>query len=237
MRSLILSCFLLTLAFCSFGQNRIGLELGAGRPLFASGTYTSVTLPGHDVDINLAGSAWYARKFAHHWYWGVKTNFEQYSFEFSRKENDAAKTGTIGTNVKHKSSYLLFGPTIDLGVGKHREYLHFYGAVELGVLLNSFQTTEEYHQTNNSTEAYYRIARTDALVNSFICRFNFGLKQHFPITKTWQAIIQEGYSAMPFGDLSRTSVTGGNGLRPGYVTLQFGMMHKFKDAKRTEQRN
>lgn len=231
MKSILFTSLLLIGATCSFAQNRIGLELGAGRPVFASGTYSSATLPGYDVDINLAGTAYYTRKFARHWYWGAKTAFEQYSFSFSRKENDGF-SGTIGTNVKHKSSYLHVGPMIDWGIGKHREYLHVYGSATLGFLLTGFQETQDYHETNNTLEKYNRTYRSDAMINSLVFRFSFGLRQQFPITRTWQATINEGYSAMPFGDVSNPTVTGGNNLHPGYITLQFGMMHKFKDAKK-----
>ncbi len=236
MKRFIFTSILLASAACSFAQNRIGLELGAGRPVFATGSYSSATVPGYDVDINLAGTVYYTRKFARHWYVGVKSSFEQYSFSFSRKENDGL-SGTIGTNVKHKSSYLHFGPMIDLGVGRHHEYLHFYSAATVGFLLTGFQETEDYHETFNLPDAYHRVGRTDAMINPVVFRFSFGLRQQFTITKTWQATINEGYSAMPFGDVSQPTSTGGNNLHPGYITLQFGMMHKFKDAKRANRDN
>ncbi len=235
MKSFILTSLLSLAVCCTFAQNRIGVELGAGRPVFATGSYSSATVPGYDVDINLAGTAYYTRKFARHWYWGVKSSFEQYSFAFSRKENDGIG-GTIGTNVKHKSSYLHFGPMIDLGVGKHREYLHFYSSATVGFLLTGFQETEDYHDNNNVMSSYH-LGRTDAMINAVVFRFSFGLRQQFPITKTWAATINEGYSAMPFGDVSNPTATGGNNLHPGYITLQFGMMHKFKDAKKMDRNN
>ena len=236
MKSFIFTTLLLTAATFSFAQNRIGVELGAGRPVFANGSYSSATVPGYDVDINLAGTAYYTRKVARHWYVGLKSSFEQYSFSFSRKENDGT-SGTIGTNVKHKSSYLHFGPMADFGVGKHREYLHLYAAATVGFLLTGFQETQDYHDTYNLPDAYNRTYRSDAMINSVVFRFSFGFREQFPITKTWFATINEGYSAMPFGDVSQPNATGGNNLHPGYITLQFGMMHKFKDAKNMSNNN
>jgi hypothetical protein len=40
---------------------------------------------------------------------------------------------------------------------------------------------------------------------------------------------------MPAGDLSQPDATGGANLHPGYITLQFGIMHKFKDAYRRDR--
>ena len=217
------------------------MELGVGRPVFANGSYSSVNIPGHSADYNLTGTVYYTRKFARHWYWGIKSSFEQYSFTHSDKRNDstlgASGSGTYATNVNHKSSYLHFGPMIDLGVGRHREYLHFFASATVGLLLNAYQETQDYHDTYNLPTVYDSTYRTDTKVNPAIFRFTFGMRQQFPLTKTWFATISESYSAMPFGDISQATATGGAGIHPGFLTLQFGVMHKFKDAHKVTNSN
>lgn len=121
---------------------------------------------------------------------------------------------------------------MDVGIGRHRQYLHVYTFASLGFLLTGFQETTDYHETYAQPEVKFdTTSRTDYKINSAVFRFGVGLKQQFPITKTWQAVINESYSFMPFGDVSQPQATGGSNLHPGYVTLQFGMMHKFRDKR------
>ncbi|MBC7555179.1 MAG: hypothetical protein H7257_14515 [Taibaiella sp.] len=234
MKCKLLTSLLLLCGAFTYAQNRIGLELGAGRPVFATGTYSEVNVPTYNPEIVLAGNANYLRKVNRHWYYGGLVAFEQYAFDFGRFRSDN-RGGTYGTNVIHKSSYLNVGPMADVGIGRHRQYLHIYTYATLGFLLTGFQLTSDYHETNAyPNERYYNSARTDFKINSLVFRFGAGLKQQFPITRTWQAIINESYSFMPFGDVSQPTATGGSNLHPGYITLQFGMMHKFKDKHKNE---
>lgn len=232
MKCKILTLLLLVCASYSHAQNRMGLELGAGRPTFSSGANSSVATPEYDVRYVFTGNFYYLRRVAHHWYLGGKAGFEQFSFGYERKHPDPTNSGIIGTNVIHKSSYLQFAPMIDLGVGRFREYLHAYVFASVGFKVAADQTTREYHtvSSNNPMPAYDSTYASGYGVNPVIFRIGFGLKQHFPLTKTWQATINEGFSFMPTGDLSQPNVTSGAALHPGYLTLQFGIMHKFKDA-------
>ena len=231
MKCKLLTLILLICASCALAQNRIGLELGAARPLFIDGSNTTVQ---SNVRYVFTGEAYYLRKIARHWYLGAKTSFEQYSFEYEHTKSDGF-SGNYGTDVVHKSSYLHFGPMIDLGVGKYREYLHVYVFSTLGFLLVGDQTTEDfYHILSNPNLAYDTTRNTHYRINSLALRIGIGFKQQFPLTKTWQATINEAFSFMPAGDLSQPDATGGVNLHPGYITLQFGVMHKFKDAYRRQ---
>ena len=229
MKCKLLTVLLLICASCAFAQNRIGLELGAARPLFIDGSSNIQT----NVRYVFTGEAYYLRRVAHHWYLGCKSSFEQYSFEYEKIKSDGTG-GNYGTNVIHKSNYLHFAPMIDLGVGRFREYLHAYVFTSLGFLLVGDQTTREYHHTFTTGDAYDSTRNSHYRINSLALRIGFGFKQHFPLTKTWQATINEGFSFMPAGDLSQPDATGGANLHPGYITLQFGIMHKFKDQYRRD---
>lgn len=231
MKCKILTLLLLVCAGYSYAQNRIGLELGAGRPMFSSGANSSVATPEYNVRYTFTGDFYYLRRVAHHWYLGAKAGFEQYSFEFDKKYSDG-RGGTYGNNVVHKSSYVHFAPMIDLGVGKFREYLHAYVYASVGFKVSGDQTTRNYHNDNSISNPIANYDSTYASgyrVNPVAFRIGFGLKQHFPLTKTWQATINEGFSFMPAGDLSQPDATAGNNFHPGYLTLTFGVMHKFKD--------
>ncbi len=230
MKCKLLTILLLISATCTFAQNRIGIELGAGKPTFAYGTYSSVKLPIYNTNIVFTGNAYYMRKIAHHWYLGGDVKFEQYSFDYGNSTSDG-NSGTYGTNVIHKSSYINVGPVIDLGVGRTREYLHAYINAGVGFLLTGDQETRNYHETfNQPTVGYDNTEQTAYKINSFIFRIGCGLKQQFPLTNKWFATINESYSFMPFGDISQPTATGGANIHPGYLSLQFGIMHKFHDA-------
>lgn len=231
-RNFLLAIILMCSSF-SFAQNRMGIELGAARPVFANGSYTEVPLPRYGADYVLTGNINYLRKASKHWYWGGKIAFEQYSFNFGTSRADAFG-GVKGTNVIHKSSYLHIAPMVDFGIGKHRQYLHVYSFASLGFLLSAFQETNDYYNTYDPQLRMGSVARTDYQVNSAVFRFGIGLKQQFPLTNTWQAVIDETYSFMPFGDVSQPNATGGANLHPGYISLQFGVMHKFKDARHAD---
>ncbi len=238
MKCKILTLLLLVCAGYSFAQNRIGLELGAGRPTFSNGANSSVAVPEHNVRYTLTGDFYYLRRVAHHWYLGANAGFEQYSFEYEKRVPDATNSGVVGTNVIHKSSYVHFAPTLDLGVGRFREYLHAYVYASMGFKVSGDQTTREYHTssfTGGVLPLYDSTYASGYRVNPVALRFGFGLKQHFPLTKTWQATINEGFSFMPAGDLSQPDATAGANFHPGYLTLTFGVMHKFKDTYRRER--
>lgn len=232
-----MKCKLLTLALLlcagySFAQNRMGVELGAGRPTFSDGANSSVAVPEYNVRYTFTGDFYYLRRVAHHWYLGANAGFEQYSFEYAKKYQNAYY-GITGTDVVHKSSYVHFAPTIDLGVGRFREYLHAYVYASVGFKVAGDQSTRDYQTAASSSQPQPNYDSTHATgyrVNPVAFRIGFGLKQHFPLTKTWQATINEGYSFMPAGDLSQPDATGGANIHPGYLTLTFGVMHKFKDA-------
>ncbi|NCX95364.1 MAG: hypothetical protein EBX41_02940 [Chitinophagia bacterium] len=216
-------------------QNRLGVELGAGVPAFSNGAISESQLPTESTDVVFASNIHYLRKLAgtKNWYWGGRAGFEQYAFDFKVTQADGVG-GIYGKEVNHKSSYLLIGPTIDLGIGKYRQYLHVYSNVSIGFLLNATQNTREYHLLNNPIPVSDLTRSTDFYMNSVICRWAFGLKQHLPLGKMWQFTFNEYYSFMPFGDLSRATFTNGNNLHPGYFSIQAGVMHKFRDAKRVQ---
>lgn len=236
MKCRILTLLLLVIAGSSFAQNRIGLELGAGRPLFFSENNSSGVAIDHNVRYTFTGDFYYLRRVAHHWYLGAKTGFEQYSFEYQRRYSDGSG-GTFGTNVVHKSSFVHIAPMVDLGVGRFREYLHAYVYASLGFKVAGDQTSRDYHSgANGNPIPYYDSTYASGFkINNVAFRIGFGLKQHFPLTKRWQATINEGFSFMPAGDLSQPTVTGGANFHPGYLTLTFGVMHKFKDAHLRER--
>lgn len=230
MKGKILTLLLLVCAGSSFAQNRIGLELGAGRPMFGNTGSTNAGNINYNVRYTFTGDFYYMRRVAHHWYLGANAGFEQYSFEMDQKHSDNAG-GILGNNVVHKSSYVHIAPTLDLGVGRFREYLHAYVYASVGFRVSADQTSRDYHSVSNpSPIPYYDSTYSSWFkVNNVVFRIGVGLKQHFPLTKRWQATINEGFSFMPAGDLSQPNVTGGVNLHPGYLTLTFGVMHKFKD--------
>lgn len=238
MKCNILSLLLALICVDAIAQNRIGVELGAGKPTFAYGSYSSVKLPEFNTDIIFTGNVYYLRKLANskHWYIGGKASFEQYSFDFNITRPDGMG-GVYGTSVLHKSSYLLVGPTVDVGIGKHMQYLHAYANVSMGFLLSADQTTRDYHMLNSPVPVYDMNRTTDIYVNGAMCRVGFGLKQHLPLGKMWQFTFNEGYSFMPFGNISKHEYTGGNSLHPGFLSLQAGVMHKFKDAHKHSERD
>ena len=230
MKLKLFSISLLLLSTATFAQNRIGLDLGVGVPSFSNGGNAQSGLPNYTTNVVFTGEAYYLRKVARHIYIGGKAAFEEYSFDYNKAISDG-QGGSIGTDVNHKSSYLHIGPMIDVGIGKRREYLHGFLFATVGLLMNGVQTTNDYHiqgaplaTTNNFYESDYK-------VNSAIVRIGFGLKQQLPLSKTWYFNFTEGYSFMPFGDLSQTNATGGADLHPGYFTFMVGVMHKFKDTR------
>lgn len=228
---------MLVFAGTTFAQNRVGVELGAGRPMFSNNANSNVATPEYNVRYTLTGDFYYMRRVAHHWYLGGKAGFEQYSFEYDRKYSDGYG-GIFGNNVVHKSSYVHLAPMLDLGVGRFREYLHAYVYASVGFKVAGDQTSRDYHSTAtiiNPVPAYDSIYASGFKINNVAFRIGFGLKQQFPLTKRWQATINEGFSFMPAGDLSQPNVTGGANFHPGYLTLTFGVMHKFKDAHLRER--
>ena len=228
-RNIFTIIFILS-AVSTFAQNRIGIELGAGKPTFAYGSYSSVDLPAINTDILFTANAYYLRKVARHLYVGAKASFEQYGFDFEKTQSDGAG-GTSGTNVLHKSAYLHFGPMVDAGIGRHREYLHVYAFSTLGFLTTGYQFTRDYYRAQNPVLDYDNTSSSGFKQNSLIVRVGFGLKQQFPLAKMWYFTINEGFSFMPFGDLTQPDAAGGSNLHPGYLTLQMGFMHKFRDHR------
>lgn len=231
MKRNILTAVLVFLTACSYAQNRVGLEVGAGMPLFQSGSNTSTTRPSVNTDIVFTADAYYLRRVTHHVYLGAVAAFEQYAFNYNVTKSDGLG-GTLGTNVHHKSSYLQIGPMIDFGIGRYREYLHAYVNARLGFLVASDQVTRSYYDNNDPSLRYDNTVNTDFQVNGAMFRIGCGLKQHLPVSKMWQITFHEGYSFMPFGSMSQITSTGGVNLHPGYLTLQVGVMHKFYDARR-----
>ena len=229
MKGKILTLLLLVCAGSSFAQNRIGLELGAGRPMFGNQGNTYAGTLDYNVRYTFTGDFYYMRRIAHHWYLGANAGFEQYSFEMDQKHSNGL--GIVANNVVHKSSYVHIAPMLDLGVGRFREYLHAYIFASVGFRVAADQTSRDYYTdfNNNPLNAYDSTYASWFKVNNVAFRLGFGLKQHFPLTKRWQATINESYSFMPTGDLSQPTVTGGVNLHPGYLALTFGVMHKFKD--------
>lgn len=231
MKCKILSLLLLICSGAAFAQNRVGVELGAGRPLF-SNINSSTGEPEYNVRYTFTGDFYYMRRVAHHWYLGAKAGFEQYSFEFEKRYSDNMG-GVYGNDVVHKSSYVHIAPMLDLGVGRFREYLHAYVYASVGFKVAGDQTSRDYHNTSSITNPIPEYDSTYASgfkINNVAFRIGFGLKQQFPLAKYWHATINEGISFMPAGDLSQPTVTGGANLHPGYLTLTFGIMHKFKDS-------
>jgi hypothetical protein len=224
MKRFILSALLLAGTGAAFAQNRVGLELGAGMPLIIQNVNSVNT------DIVFSANTYYLRKISHHWYLGGRAFFEQYSFQYNSTTSDGAG-GVYGTGLVHKSSYLNFGPMIDFGVGRHREYLHFYASASVGFNLNAAQQEHRYYvASQNPGLEYDTHTDTHLSVNTAEFRFGMGIKQHFPIAKMWQITFNEGYSFMPFGELSQPDGVNQKNLHPGYLTFQIGLMHKFRDA-------
>ena len=230
MKRIIFTTLLIAGSLCSFAQNRVGLELGAGMPLITQNVNSVNT------DIVFSANTYYLRKVARHWYVGGRAFFEQYSFNFTNTTADGTG-GVQGTEVMHKSSYFNVGPMLDLGVGRHREYLHFYVSASVGFNLNAYQRVHTYDESANPLVAYSDYNDTHLRVNTAEFRFGMGIKQHLPVGKMWQLTFNEGYSFMPFGELSQPDGVNQKNLHPGYITFQFGVMHKFRDAARSADRD
>jgi len=226
MKNKLLLILLFVGSFEAIGQNRIGLELGSGQPQFSQ--------PGNiafSKDFVLTGNAYYMRKIIKHFYWGLRGGFEQYSFSYGNTTTDG-HGGTYGTRVIHKSAYLNIGPIFDMGIGRFYEYLHMYTYANLGINIQGDQLTHSYYETYNLVGSYDHSTQTDDKINGAIFRIGMGLREQFPLTKKWHLTINECFSFMPFGDLTTPQVVGGGSIHPGYLSLQFGVMHKFKDAHR-----
>lgn len=228
MKRTIILAVLSIAPFLGNAQNRIGLEMGAGVPM--------MTQNASSVNMNVAvnASAYYLRKVARHVYVGARLYYEQYGIDYSNTTTDLAG-GVLGTQVSHKSNYIFAGPMIDAGVGRYREYLHFYMSAAMGVLVGGSQSERNYYATDQNPQLAYDYTKdTHLSINNPIFRIGMGIKQHFPVSRMWQITLNEGYSFMPFGDLSSPDGVNDKSLHPGYVSFQVGVMRKFKDFQITQ---
>jgi hypothetical protein len=101
--------------------------------------------------------------------------------------------------------------------------MYFTGGV--GFLLNGYQKTHEtfepgYFQRYSDTTF---ISSGD--IDHVVSRMGFGLIEHIRLNKLWHITINEGFTFM-LTDL--TIIKNITEVRPGYLSLQVGLMRKLK---------
>ncbi len=231
MRKFFTSIILLGATLPAFSQNRFGFDFGTGVTSFTNKTSSqSFTTDTKNYAV-FTGQLTYLRKISRHIYLGAKVGFEQYNFNFKKTQSDGYG-GTMGTDMSQTSNYLQIGPLADVGIGRHREYLHVFMAATGGFLLSGDQTTTDYDLNwVNPNLSRTTSAPTDSNLAGATFRIQMGLKQQLPVSKTWGAVFTEAFSFMPFGTLSDNKATGNYDIHPGYFTFMVGFTHKFKDVK------
>ena len=206
-------------------QNRLELDAGIGRATFSP---SLINQPGYDhystSDNKFTTGISYLRKVGGHVYLGAKIYWEQYSFVYEKDNISSDDAGS--DHVDHKSSYLFFAPTIDVGIGR-RQRCHTYVSTALGNMVSGYQKTNV---------AYYGIGgphfdstyTSSSSITHLIFRLNFGLVQHIRLDKLWHITISEGFSFM-FSNLTVVdNVADLATIHPGYLSLQVGLMRKLK---------
>lgn len=221
MKRFLLSALFLCLSGITLAQNRIGIEFGTSFPTFSGRADNQTVGSTQSVDIKPSVGMYYLRKLDRHVYLGAELGLSAYSFFYSRTE-------TTKVQITHNSSYFTVAPTVDFGLGKH-QYIHLYVALTMGFLTSANQSSSEYYSGTDMTP--YTTYNSTSTVSEFIFRPGFGLKQHFPISRMWHITFNEGFS---FGATDLTHLGTSNntdGIHPGYLTFQMGVMRKFHRPK------
>ena len=229
MKKILLSFLILGCAAGAFAQSRIGLELGMSNTVFTPGSDHSDYTYKHASNTSPMLNLYYQYKASHRTYVGINVGIEHFSFVYGQKVSD-----TQQSIIQHKSTYLSFAPTFDVGLGNH-QYIHLYFTGDLGFILAGQQTVSNdiYNSIQIGSDQAVGSAIADDNVNHFIFRFGAGIREHIPVSKLWHITFSEGYMVMT-NNLTYNGAMGG--VHPGMVMFQMGVMRKLHNPVRTGEK-
>ncbi len=225
MKHAIILTLIFFLSINSRAQKSLGVEAGIGQATFAPFNFFDQRYEyEHSSRCDFTIHANFLRKFGGHGYVGAKLGYEKYSFTYEQTD----PTGIIQSidDKIHKSSYLTIAPVIDIGLRK-RQSVHIYFLGEMGIRLSGHEYTHYVFDGRFSPhiDSTYRSTND---ISPVIVRLGTGLVQHIRLNKLWHITIDEGFSFM-LNNLSKT--VNETGIRPGYFSLQIGVIRKCKSLK------
>jgi len=216
MKRIVLAIILCFFTCPSFSQGMYGFEAGLGRATLGR-AYTTPVLSGYVL-----------MKLSRSFYLGAALSHQRYSFYYDYKKPAGSLNYDDVISIRNKSSYLLFTPKIDFGIG-YRKYLHLFATFGPGLLMGGRQisyTLTPYQTLPTGTTATDTSARyTSGDMPNFISRYTLGASWRIPTGRYWNIMAGAECSVIP------TSLTRyGPGLKTNYFCLTVGIMHKYPMA-------
>jgi hypothetical protein len=197
----------------SFSQGMYGFEGGLGRAT-AGKSYTTPVFTGYVLG-----------KLTRSFYVGVAVSYQQYSFRYSYNHSAASLTDGDIISIRNKSSYVIFSPKLDFGIG-YRKYFHLHTTFGLGLLAEGCQVSNTYGtyaaappvSTGHDTMAVYSTHNLPTLLS----RYTIGVTWRIPTLRYWNIVVGGEYAYIPT-NLS----THGPGLRTNFYCFTVGISHKY----------
>jgi len=217
-----LTVIFLSVSIHSNSQEMWGLQGGIGQS--TTKTYQTNIKPTFGIQ--------YLTAVAPHLYMGGSVFYENYSLLLTIPPNYILDSVTLDCR------YLFLAPKLNVGIGQN-EYIHLFFSFGAGVLISGQQTSYfaqrllshgVYQGTNYSTES------NPDMMNRLITRIGAGITEHIHIGSDLDITLTEefGYlpSALSKGAGYYTSPYPYSAFRTNYVSLQAGLMSKYRKAKK-----
>lgn len=213
MKRIILAIALCLFACYSFSQGMYGFEAGFGKATIGKAYLTPVV------------TGYYLKKLTRTFYVGGAITHQRYSFYYNYNKARTSLNYDDVISIRNKSSYLLFSPKIDLGIG-YRKYIHLFTTFGAGILMGGKQYSYKlspYQTTPTGTTATdTSMVTTSGDMPNLISRYSLGASGRIPTGRYWNIMVSAEYCVVPTSLSPRSP-----GLKTNYFCLTVGIMHKY----------
>lgn len=220
MKRYILASLLLLLAVAGRAQ---GGMYGAEAALGIGTAYRPKLTP--------AVRGYYLARLTRSVYAGGALIMERYSFDYDPGAAAGNQYYGEAVSISHKSTYLFFAPTVDIGIG-YRKYVHLHGSIGGGVFAGGRQYTYYYESRFGAGGLFgadTARANTSGNIPTFLLRYGLGLSERIPTGGHWNVMLTQEASLLP-GKISKNTP----GLQTSYISFGVGIMHKYPLVRRED---
>jgi hypothetical protein len=189
----------------------------------------------YNYDIALSGGVDFIKGLSHNGRIGLGFNaFYQtismaYDNEAYREKNGI---GNAGVMLLNQSSFIVFAPKFDYGIGK-KQNIHFYVNAGIAYNMSGTETMRKWDKSNGAGLGNYdSVINTTPNINKMGLHVGIGFTEYLYTSKHWRFTVTEDFgfinkslsTTSDFDNPSRTPFSP-HDLKPGCFSLQIGLMH------------